>query len=821
MSQRHPLALVAGAATLLAALPLTTVYATFTWLFYTAVAIAMITGTAMAVRSLRGPLWVQVSAMLAVLMLYLTWSFPSGAEFARLVPSASTFRHFGQLLNEASGHVQDEAVPVPDFDGLIMLTVAGVGLVAIMVDFLAVGLRRPALAGLPMLAIYSVPVAVMPTGLSFVPFGFAAAGYLWLLVTDSVDRVRRFGRRFTGDGRDVDVWEPSPLAAAGRRLAVIGVAVAVLLPVVVPGLTTGLLSRLTQVGGGSGTGGFGSGGNGRVNLFASLSGSLNQNETREMIKVTTNEAEPFYLRLGVADVVNEGGFANRPPTGRSIARGFSDPRQGPARPGVQYQQYRANVEILDLNMALAPIYPTPVSVSDIGNGWAYDAGAQVLFSNRNTTKDKNYTFDYVRARYNPQALRQAEPIAKTDPLAAQTTVPNDPVVDPLVAQLIRDKDTEYDKVRAIYDYFSRGRGFSYSLTTASGTSGSDIATFLETKTGFCQQYAAALAWMVRVAGIPARVAFGFTRGGDREGNTWTLTNRNAHAWTEVYFAGYGWVPFDATPAAGVIGAARSDWAPDTDRPAPVASSSSNAAVPGSDSSTAPAGADPRENRGFDDAGLAAVGGSTPASTTALWVAGGAALLMALLLVPALLRVMRRRRRHAATVPKAAAVAAAKPPAAGPSGDRDITVTTEVVRARVDAHAAWDELIDTMIDYRVPVDPTETPRITAQRLIRDAELDTGPAESVQLLGRAEERARYARRPLQGGELTEALGRVRKGMARTAPRWTRLAAVLMPPSVLLRWRLGLADASARWVEIFGRGRDLLVRWSPRRLLASRAR
>ena len=54
-----------------------------------------------------------------------------------------------------------------------------------------------------------------------------AVGFLWLLVTDNVDRVRRFGRRFTGDGRDVDVWEPSPLAAAGRRLAVVGVLVAV------------------------------------------------------------------------------------------------------------------------------------------------------------------------------------------------------------------------------------------------------------------------------------------------------------------------------------------------------------------------------------------------------------------------------------------------------------------------------------------------------------------------------------------------------------------------------------------------------------------
>src|SRR5688500_1955158 len=78
MSQRHPLALVAGASTLLAALPLTTVFASFTWLFSTAIGIAMITGTAMLVRSLRGPLWAQVLAMAGVLMLYLTWAFPSG-----------------------------------------------------------------------------------------------------------------------------------------------------------------------------------------------------------------------------------------------------------------------------------------------------------------------------------------------------------------------------------------------------------------------------------------------------------------------------------------------------------------------------------------------------------------------------------------------------------------------------------------------------------------------------------------------------------------------------------------------------------------------
>ena len=184
-----------------------------------------------------------------------------------------------------------------------------------------------------MLAIYSVPVAVYVDSVPVLPFIVGAAGFLWLLVADNVDRVRRFGRRFTGDGRDVDVWEPSPLAAAGRRLAVIGVAAAVLLPLAVPGLTTGLLSRLTQVGAGNGTGGFGTGGNGRVNLFASLSGSLNQNETKEMLRVTTNEPDPFYLRLGVADVVNESGFANRPPTGRPLARGAAATRarRRPAR----------------------------------------------------------------------------------------------------------------------------------------------------------------------------------------------------------------------------------------------------------------------------------------------------------------------------------------------------------------------------------------------------------------------------------------------------------------------------------------------------------
>lgn len=818
MTGRRRLGLVAAAATLLAAAPLSAIFDTWTWLLQCILTVGMMAGAAVLARTLRFPLWAQTLSMVGVLLVMLTWIFPSGEEFLALIPTTDTFEHFGALLTQAGEDTRSYGVPVPDRDGLLFLTVLGVGGCAVVVDLLTVGLRKPALAGLPMLAIYSVPVAVYIDSVPALPFIIGAVGFLWLLVADNVDRVRRFGRRFTGDGRDVDVWEPSPLAAAGRRLAVIGVAAAVLLPLAVPGLTTGLLSRLTQVGTGTGTGGFGSGGNGKVNLFASLSGSLNQSETKEMLRVTTDDRDPYYLRLGVADVIGADGFTNRTLGGPSIGRGLADPRNTGAREGVRYTEHKATVDIVDLNMAMAPTYATPISVEDLGNGWMYDSASQVVFSNRNTTKDKKYSFDYVRAAYSPAALRRARPVDPQSVIGRLTQVPEDATVAGIVADLVKGKNSEYDKVRAIYDYFSRDNGFSYSLQTTSGTTGSDIANFLKNKVGFCQQYAGAMAWMVRQAGIPARVAIGFTRGSDRDGNTYTVTNRNAHAWTEVYFDGFGWVPFDATPTSSVVGADRNDWAPDTDQPDPVVSSSTSAVAPGATSSAAP-GAAERPDRTFDDPGFAAGGpaGSSGGSSTALLVVGIAALVIALLLVPALRRTLLRRRRHAATAPKLAKVAAGP----SPPGSREVTVTVDSVRARQDAHAAWDELIDTMIDFRVPVDPSETPRVTAQRLVREAELEATPAESAALLGRAEERARYARQPLQGGELTDALGEVRKGLARSAPRRTRLVALLMPPSVMLRWRQGLAETSSKWVDFFSRGRDVFVRFSPRRLLTNRAR
>lgn len=81
---------------------------------------------------------------------------------------------------------------------------------------------------------------------------------------------------------------------------------------------------------------------------------------------------------------------------------------------------------------------------------------------------------------------------------------------------------------------------------------------LRTKEGYCQHFAGSMAVMLRLLGIPARVAVGFTSGDyDDRRKEWTVTDRNAHAWVEVYFPGKGWLSFDPTPGRGELSAAYS------------------------------------------------------------------------------------------------------------------------------------------------------------------------------------------------------------------------------------------------------------------------
>ncbi|MGI5176810.1 DUF3488 domain-containing protein [Dactylosporangium sp. CA-152071] len=222
------LTLVAAVSTLLAALPVGTLFNNATWALHAAFVVAAMCAAGLLVRSVRAPSWAPTPAMALAGLLVLTWSFRSGHEYAGILPSPGTFAHFRDLLRTAAADLARFAPPVTDREGLMFLAVLGVAAVALLVDQLAVVQRQPALAGLPMLAVYAVPVTASSASTSWLPFVLGAAGFLWLLGTDSVDRIHRFGRRLGSVGPRT----PSPLAAAGRRLGAAGVGLAVLVPLV-------------------------------------------------------------------------------------------------------------------------------------------------------------------------------------------------------------------------------------------------------------------------------------------------------------------------------------------------------------------------------------------------------------------------------------------------------------------------------------------------------------------------------------------------------------------------------------------------------------
>jgi len=103
-------------------------------------------------------------------------------------------------------------------------------------------------------------------------------------------------------------------------------------------------------------------------------------------------------------------------------------------------------------------------------------------------------------------------------------------------------------MRTALDYFSR-EGFQYSLSPApAGEQEIDDFLFV-TRKGFCEHYASSFVFLMRAAGVPARVVTGYQGGEYNDlGNYYIVRQSDAHAWAEVWLRGRGWVRVDPTAA---------------------------------------------------------------------------------------------------------------------------------------------------------------------------------------------------------------------------------------------------------------------------------
>jgi transglutaminase-like putative cysteine protease len=787
---RVRLTLTAAVATVLASIGLYPLFIGGGWFTTSVAAILVVTGTALLYRRFRLPPWLGLASGVAALLLFLTMLFAGPQAYGGLIPTPASMARLWDLTVQGWRASNTYAAPVPLFPGIRLLAVAGIGAVALAVDFLAVSLRRAAPAGLPLLATYSLPAAVRDESVSWLAFLLCATGFLALLMADAREQVNGWGRPiFTRHWSSRDRRETpdsTAMVITGRRIGLTAMVLAVGIPLALPGLQTQGLFGMGGLGSRSQTA--------RITMPDPLVSLKRQLTLPENAAVLTyrgppDSGGPDYLRVSSLDRFDGEQWTMTPVRGTRNDRVAG--RALPAPPGLSTapkRQVTAQISVdrrVDrLAFLPAPYPPTRV---EIGGDWRVDRDSLMIYALREVGGGVDYKVTSLRVEPTSAQLR-----AVTRPrreiaqryLDIPRNVPDD--IIRLARQVTEDVATPYAKAMKLQDWFTQDDRFTYNTQVPSPRNVSALRDFLlRSRTGYCEQFAASMALMARIADIPARVAVGYTQGvpGPRPGE-WVVSSHDAHAWPELYFEGAGWLRFEPTPA-GVAGQGTATL-PTYTVPTPAGGGAGGDEEPTEETSPQPgpsasAGAPLGERRREP---VDAARGTQPGDggraeegvPIGVYLAAAGALLLAA--TPAVARVFVRRRRWRR--------------AGDPHGAAD---------------AAWTELRDDMIDYGAGWNPSESPRQAARGIAGRLEFDETATAALNRIARAEERSRYAPEPDPGSTLRADGRTVRRALAARAGRGQRVRARALPMSVLAVFRgAGWRVLEAfDWLDLLGARRS----------------
>ncbi len=372
------------------------------------------------------------------------------------------------------------------------------------------------------------------------------------------------------------------------------------------------------------------------------------------------------------------------------------------------------------------------------DGWSFDPLSGTAYSTR-PRQEQAWTQDALLPAPTADSLRAADGgAAGVDPTFLATDG-----VDPRVAALAREvtagAPTGFDRAVALTQWFTGpGSSFTYDLSTAPGNGDDALVEFLTTgRRGYCEQFASAMAVMLRTLGVPARVAVGFTGGRDDAGAR-SVGTADAHAWVEAWFPGAGWTTFDPTPLTDgraivppyvALATGESD-SPAEEQPAPAETpppAPEETATPeaGAPETVAP---EPADAAPAPDAPAPA--GSTLPVVLGLVTATAGSRWTAVVAGPTVWRARLRRRR----------LAAADGGGAGAAG------------------AAWDELLAESADRGAPAVPSDTVRTAADRMTRAHGLDAPVRRALDTVVGTVEESWYGGVDPAPGALTGPLTRV---------------------------------------------------------------
>lgn len=637
-------------------------------------------------RLMRVPTVVTALLQLAGFVIALTSLFTSSG-IGGVLPNKAAVAEAGMLLSGAWDQIVGTAPPAPPTPELSFLIALAVGCAAFIADFLVAEVRSPALVALPLLCLYSVPASIATTMLPWYTFAIPAVLYATLLAVTG-HRDRRNGAR-AGIGRAVNGGAITALATTAALL-VAGSVTAV--------GTTGRLPHTN----GNGTGTIG------LSPLASLRGNLQRSTPVDVMSVSGLVA-PDYMRTVTLTkwTANQGWSLDALQADVSDVNGpFSG---SPSLTDVSL----VTVTTKGYQDRFLPILTGTTAVTGLADPWDFDASLYTVYRGEKV-KPGTYELAADQTKRGSSELQQDTVVAggnltETGPLAEQ--------VRDTARKATAGAATPFDKARALEQWFKDpANGFEYSLEVPSGNSGDALVDFLDGKQGFCEQYASAMAIMLRSLNIPTRVVVGFTQGVKQPNGSYLITSHDAHAWVEVKFEQAGWIRFDPTPPVAGQGG-QQGFREDASGPAATetATTKSSAAI--------------TNRRNLPDESTRAATSSVIApqidvaagsgDSSGGWLRGvlialvAFLLLVGLLFLPTAVRTGRRRERLVVA-------------GSGKHGA---------------ASAAWTEIEDTAIDHGILAHSAESARVTANRLARHAHLNAADRARLRAVVVAAEREWY--------------------------------------------------------------------------------
>jgi transglutaminase-like putative cysteine protease len=779
----HRRTIAAAAATILASVSLYPVFTGTLWFWGGAGAACVVAAAGTLTRLRRLPLIVCLAGQLAGLLLYLNVAYASAQSLLRVIPTPASLHFLLVLAGEGFDEAARYAPPVPPLWGMVLLTAGGIGLIAVATDLIAVRLGSAALAGLPLLLLFTEPFTLSVSRGAVgttIAFCLGAAGYLAMLSSEGRDRIREWEQP---DPEPDEIPDTRALTAAGRRVGIASVVLALCVPLFIPGLHVTRLFGGGQPGiGGNGAGtGTGAGTVGFPSPDTQLSNELHASRAVPVLTYRSSDATPRYLQIYALDKLTGSGWQLSSQTGSLVP---VSPRL-PAPPGATDNTWATRItttitigkSVAQDDLLALPV-PYPATAVSAPGTLRADRASLMVFDNGVRLAGLHYTVTSLDEAPPPQALNDAPPppadITSQYPASYGT-------LRALAESVVKEADakTAFQKAVALQDWLSGGT-FTYTLNAPTVTNASELANFLTaTKRGYCQQFSFAMAVFARLLGIPSRVAYGFTAGTPAGKGTWLVTTHDAHAWPELYFQGFGWLRFEPTPAGGATGQGTATAPSYTLQPASAfpqsPSQSSSGAAPSSPGGINRIPGAPGARLGFplggEGNGTVSAPAPDPLSPWAVFGLCAAGLVVLAAVGPACVRLAVRRRRWRS---------------GGHGGDAAL------------AHAAWHELRDDLADHGVGYLPSESPRALAARAAASLSLADPAAAALRRIALAEERARYAGRPDSGAGLRRDGAVVRRAIATAVARRSRWRARLMPSSVLTPALTGLGRAA----DIFGR-------------------